>query len=65
MKADLHCHTNASDSILSREDLLDLAATRDVDYIAITDHDLMTNSYKKSGDKATNNAFMATVGYRF
>ena len=51
MKADLHCHTNASDSILSREDLLDLAATRDVDYIAITDHDLMTNSYKKSGDK--------------
>ena len=44
MKADLHCHTNASDSILSREDLLDLAATRDVEYIAITDHDLMTNS---------------------
>lgn len=45
MLADLHTHTNASDSNLSRSQLLEIARTTGLDYIAITDHDTMKNSY--------------------
>ncbi|NLC79408.1 MAG: PHP domain-containing protein [Ruminococcaceae bacterium] len=63
MKADLHCHTNASDSILSRRDTLDLASSLGLDYLAITDHDLMNNSFVSSGDpvKAITGCEMSTV----
>ena len=39
MNVDLHCHTNLSDGALSPEQLVDLAAQRGVDMLAITDHD--------------------------
>ena len=37
--ADLHLHTNASDGRLSPEELVALAASRGLRYMAITDHD--------------------------
>jgi len=39
MKIDLHCHTNRSDGTLSPEQLFQLAIERDLDVLAITDHD--------------------------
>lgn len=39
MKFDLHTHTNNSDGIYSYEELIDLALKRNLDGIAITDHD--------------------------
>lgn len=39
LKADLHTHTNYSDGVLSPFELLDLAKTRDISIISITDHD--------------------------
>lgn len=50
MRIDLHTHTNASDSRLSREELLRIAAVRDIECIAITDHDTMTNSFSAYDD---------------
>ncbi len=50
MKADLHTHTNASDGFLTREQLIEIAKVSNVDYIAITDHDSLKNSYSKEGD---------------
>lgn len=63
MKADLHCHTNASDSILSRRDALDLASSLNMDYVAITDHDLMDNSFVGENDpvKVITGCEMSTV----
>lgn len=40
MKADLHLHTTESDGRLHREELFKLAKSRNIDYIAITDHDV-------------------------
>lgn len=40
MKADLHMHTTASDGRLSNQDLFKRASLKDVDIIAITDHDV-------------------------
>ncbi|MDB6060461.1 MAG: phosphoesterase [Verrucomicrobiaceae bacterium] len=39
MRADLHCHTNASDGLLDPIALCDRAAQRGVELLAITDHD--------------------------
>ena len=39
MKADLHCHTTASDGRLSPPELLQRAADQGVELLAITDHD--------------------------
>ena len=39
MHLDLHMHTTASDGRLSPSHLIDLAATRDLNIIAVTDHD--------------------------
>lgn len=50
MKIDLHTHTNASDSRVSREELLRIAAAQGVECIAITDHDTMTNSFSAFDD---------------
>ncbi|HSG62175.1 MAG TPA: PHP domain-containing protein [Pseudomonadales bacterium] len=36
---DLHCHTTASDGRLRPEELVQLAVSRDIDLLAITDHD--------------------------
>ncbi len=38
-RADLHCHTNASDGVLPPAALVQLAAARKLDVVAITDHD--------------------------
>lgn len=49
MKADLHMHTTDSDGRLSGEKLFEHAASRGVDMIAITDHDVCKNveAYKE------------------
>ena len=39
MIADLHCHTTASDGALAPRELVQRAIERDVDLLAITDHD--------------------------
>ena len=39
MKCDLHIHTNCSDGIFNPEDIVEMAAQRGLDCIAITDHD--------------------------
>lgn len=39
MNVDLHCHTNLSDGSLSPEELVALAHERNIDVLAITDHD--------------------------
>ena len=39
MNVDLHCHTNLSDGSLAPKELLKLAIEREIDVLAITDHD--------------------------
>lgn len=39
MKFDFHCHTSCSDGTLSPKQLIDLAFERDIEVLAITDHD--------------------------
>ena len=39
MRVDLHCHSNASDGELSPADLFALAVDRQIDLLALTDHD--------------------------
>jgi predicted metal-dependent phosphoesterase TrpH len=39
MNIDLHCHTNLSDGSLSPKELVTLAHERNIDVLAITDHD--------------------------
>ena len=39
MKADLHMHSNSSDGILSSDELVKRAKEKNIDIIAITDHD--------------------------
>jgi predicted metal-dependent phosphoesterase TrpH len=39
MNIDLHCHSNLSDGALPPADLVDLAIQREVEMLAITDHD--------------------------
>lgn len=43
MKCDLHMHSNMSDGIFSPEDLIDMAKSRGLDCISITDHDTFAN----------------------
>lgn len=51
---DLHCHTTASDGKHSPEQLLELAKTRGIKMLAITDHDTVDGfrSVRKFADKA-------------
>lgn len=46
MKFDFHCHTNCSDGTLSPEQLVNLALERQVEVLAITDHDSVA-AYKQ------------------
>ena len=39
MKCDLHIHSNCSDGIFTPEEIVDMASSRGLDCIAITDHD--------------------------
>ena len=41
MRADLHLHSNASDGSDSPERIVDIAAAKGLDAIAITDHDTL------------------------
>jgi 3',5'-nucleoside bisphosphate phosphatase len=43
---DLHIHTNCSDGLYSTKEVLDLAADRNLDVIAITDHDTLDGYHK-------------------
>lgn len=51
MKVDFHCHTRISDGSLSPEALIDLALEKQIDCLAITDHDT-TLSYELVRDYA-------------
>jgi len=42
MKVDLHAHTNHSDGSFSPEEVVNLAVSRGVDILAITDHDVVS-----------------------
>jgi len=39
MKFDFHCHSNLSDGFLSPQELVDYACERDIQLLALTDHD--------------------------
>ncbi|MGL5992292.1 MAG: PHP domain-containing protein, partial [Aeromonas sobria] len=41
MRFDLHCHTTASDGVLSPADLVRRAAEKQVEVLAVTDHDTL------------------------
>ena len=45
MKADPHCHTLASDGMVSAAELVDAAIAAGLDLIAITDHDTMAEAW--------------------
>ncbi len=46
MKADLHCHSKASDGSLTAEELISLAKRQEVTAISITNHDTMNGTEK-------------------
>lgn len=57
MKIDLHTHTHYSDGKLSPKELIDLAIKRNVKYLSITDHDILTalpEAIEYSKDKPIN-----------
>ena len=45
MKADPHCHTNASDGMVTARELVEAAVAGGLDLIAITDHDTMAQAW--------------------
>src|SRR5438552_8450512 len=49
MRIDLHTHTTASDGVLTPTELVALAARREVDVIAITDHDTVMGVAEAAG----------------
>ncbi|TMC70987.1 MAG: PHP domain-containing protein [Chloroflexi bacterium] len=50
-KADPHCHTDASDGMVTPAELVDAAVKAGLDLIAVTDHDTMA-SVKEAQDRA-------------
>lgn len=44
MRGDFHIHSNYSDGVFTIEQLLELAKEKDLDYIAITDHDVISGA---------------------
>lgn len=51
MKVDFHCHTSASDGDLTPLQIIDLACEKNLDCLAITDHDT-TAGYQQAKDYA-------------
>src|SRR5256712_10193058 len=49
-KADPHCHTDASDGMVTPAELVDAAVKAGLDLIAVTDHDTMA-SVKEAQDR--------------
>ena len=54
MKADLHCHTKASDGSLGTDELIGLAKRAGLEAVAITDHDTFAGVTKAkiAGERA-------------
>lgn len=61
MKVDFHCHTQASDGTLSPQQLIDLAVEKQVEWLAITDHDT-TAGYEQAVDYARERGLALTPG---
>jgi hypothetical protein len=61
MKVDFHCHTRASDGTLSAHELIDLAVEKQIDWLAITDHDT-TAGYEQGVDYAREKGLKLTPG---
>lgn len=56
LRYDLHCHTNLSDGQLTPNELVDRAIAREVDVLAITDHDSLSG-LKIARNHCDSNAF--------
>ena len=61
MKVDFHCHTTASDGSLTPTALIDLALEKQIDWLAITDHDT-TAGYQQAKDYAESKGLKLTSG---
>ncbi|MFA6700068.1 MAG: PHP domain-containing protein [Thiomicrospira sp.] len=61
MKVDFHCHTRASDGTLSPPQLIDLAVEKQIDWLAITDHDT-TAGYQQAKEYAREKGIKLTPG---
>ena len=49
-ECDLHCHTNRSDGNSTPKEVIDLAASRGLKVLAITDHDIVPAEYVETED---------------
>lgn len=47
MKIDMHFHSLNSDGLLSEDELLNIANEKQLDFIALTDHDTVSNGFKQ------------------
>ncbi|NOR44362.1 MAG: PHP domain-containing protein, partial [Candidatus Delongbacteria bacterium] len=45
MKIDLHIHTEFSDGLNSKEEIIEMAIKLNLDVIAFTDHDVLNTDY--------------------
>lgn len=64
MKADLHLHSNASDGVLTPEELVKKAAGEGFDLIALTDHDTMAG-VARAQDEANRQGIALISGVEF
>ena len=64
MKADLHCHSTASDGTLTPEELIELAKQENLWGLSITDHDTM-NAYKTAVNAAQKKGIRLGSGIEF
>lgn len=51
MKLDMHFHSTASDGLLTQEELLKRAKEQDLEFIALTDHDVVSYGFREEAKK--------------
>lgn len=51
MKLDMHFHSVASDGFLAKEQLLERATNQNLDFIALTDHDIISYDFREEAEK--------------
>lgn len=61
-KADFHCHSTASDGVLTPTQLVDLAASRGLEVMALTDHDSMEGIPEAQAAAARHPGFTLVAG---
>ncbi|MGE0492178.1 MAG: CehA/McbA family metallohydrolase [Vulcanimicrobiota bacterium] len=50
LKGDLHCHTHHSDALGSLDELLQMARQKQLDFLAVTDHNTIAHHLEMRGD---------------